>query len=96
MKILKNYLIVTTVLNQKNGIIVFQVKYGNDKIPGTWKNGQFDGKGKIVDDLGNFEQGSFSDGSLDWQQEYDYEKLNGIWSIKESEFSETIYILTIG
>lgn len=70
-----------------------QVKYGNGfEYSGTWKNGQFDGKGKIVDDLGNFEQGSFSDGSLDWQQEYDYEKLNGIWSIKESEFSETIYI----
>ena len=58
----------------------------------TWKNGNFDGKGKIVDDLGNFEQGDFIEGRFNWQWDYDFKKqLNGIWSIKQGAFNETIY-----
>ncbi len=69
------------------------VKYGNDfKYSGTWKNGEFNGIGKIVDDLGNFEQGDFLWGRVKWQRDYDFEKqLNGIWSIKQGAFNETIY-----
>ena len=69
------------------------VKYGNGfEYSGTWKNGNFDGKGKIVDDLGNFEQGDFIEGRFNWQWDYDFKKqLNGIWSIKQGAFNETIY-----
>jgi len=69
------------------------VKYGNDfKYSGTWRNGNFDGRGKIFDDLGNFEQGDFKEGRFNWQWDYDYKKqLNGIWSIKKGAFNETIY-----
>lgn len=69
------------------------VKYGNNfKYSGTWKNGNFDGIGKIFDDLGNTEQGDFIEGRFNWQWDYDYKKqLNGIWSIKQGAFNETIY-----
>jgi hypothetical protein len=69
------------------------VKYGNGfEYSGTWKNGNFDGKCKIVDDLGNFEQGDFIEGGFNWQWDYDsIKQLNGIWSIKQGAFNETIY-----
>ena len=62
------------------------VKYGNNfEYSGTWKNGKFNGIGKIVDDLGNFEQGDFREGRFNWQWDYDPKKqLNGI--IVESQF----------
>jgi hypothetical protein len=69
------------------------VKYGNGfEYSGTWKNGNFDGKCKIVDDLGNFEQGDFIEGGFNWQWDYDsIKQLSGIWSIKQGAFNETIY-----
>ena len=69
------------------------VKYGNDfEYSGTWKNGEFNGIGKIVDDLGNFEQGDFLEGRFNWQWDYNPKKqLNGIWNVKQGVFNETIY-----
>jgi len=69
------------------------VGYGNNfEYSGTWKNGTFNGIGKIFDDLGNFEQGNFKEGIFNWQWEYNYEELNGVWNLEAGgEFSETIY-----
>ena len=48
--------------------------------------------GKIFDDLGNFEQGDFKEGIFNWQWQYNYKELNGVWNLEAGgEFSETIY-----
>ena len=68
------------------------VGYGNGfEYSGTWKYGEFNGRGKIVDDIGNFEQGDFVEGRFSWQWDYKPKKLNGVWKVKQGEFSETVY-----
>lgn len=68
-----------------------RVIFGNGfKYSGTWKNGSFNGKGTIVDDLDNIEYGDFKEGKLGWQR-YDYKKLNGIWTTRSDGLAENIY-----